>query len=988
MPQSPWAKAIAECADPQRARHVHTLLQSGPTAAALARADLAQARVLTALWSGSQTAGELLVSHPDWLGAVMDVEGLKFPRMLGGLWREVDAWLRPLLEQQAWDKALGLLRQFKQKELLRIAARDLARQGSVTELTLEISNVADVCLETVYLVCWQQLTHRFGQPWHQDADGGWHPTRFCVLGMGKLGGQELNYSSDVDVLFVYSEEGAVFKEPPKGPGATSKGLQNHQFFKRLAEAIIAEVSRLAPEGALFRIDLRLRPEGNAGPLARSLAGYENYYAQWGQTWERMMLIKARRVAGDRGVAGEFLEMVQTFRFPRSLSEQALKEISGMKRRVEVEVVRAGELDRNVKLGRGGIREVEFVAQTLQILHVGRQPFLADPQTLPTLQKLVRYRLLPAPSAQALTLAYEFLRELEHRLQMDNNLQTHTMPEDPKALTRLARLMGFPSRRPFETALARHRRSVREVYEKLLGQPEEPEPDRLPAGFEGQEDAWRRLFETHRFRDTEKALRLAHHLVQGPGFGHVSSHTKEIARGLLTRLLDLCPPTADAAAALSVPPDGDSTARWLSDPDRVLARLDTFIAAYGARALLFETWTSNPTLFDLLVLLFDRSEFLAESAIRTPDLVDELELSGRLRRSKTAEATLADLRHGLDDADQRLWLCRYHQTELMRIGLRDILGLADFEQNLVELSALAEACLRYALEVVLRKHRIRTAPFAIVGLGKLGGAELNYGSDLDLVFVADNKVKDLPRLQAVAGEVLELLTSPTSLGTSFVVDTRLRPDGEKGLLVNTLQGYEEYYRHRARLWEVQAISRSRFVGGSEVVGQAFRTLVRDLTDFSRTPKSQTKAGGASWKQEIARMRQRIEKERTAPGQDDLAIKTGVGGLMDAEFIAQYFCLAHGELEPNTLRALQLARDRQWLPEPDAGSLISNYRKLRRVEGILRRWSYAGETTLPEDPAPQYRVAVRCGFRTTEAFFAAVRNYRHHLRECYRKVFAEG
>jgi glutamate-ammonia-ligase adenylyltransferase len=452
-----------------------------------------------------------------------------------------------------------------------------------------------------------------------------------------------------------------------------------------------------------------------------------------------------------------------------------------------------------------------------------------------------------------------------------------------------------------------------------------------------------------------------------------------------RLLALCPRQDQPAAPSTVPlEDGDPTARRLSDPDRVLARLDSFISAYGARAMLFETWASNPSLFDLLVLLFDRSEFLAETAIRTPDLVDELELSGYLRRSKTAEQILKDLRHGLADPDQRLWLRRYHEAELMRIGLRDILGLADYEQNLVELSALADACLQYALEVVLRKHKFSQPPLAIIGLGKLGGAELNYGSDLDVVFVADDKVRNLPRLQRLAVEVTELIASPTAHGVAFALDARLRPDGEKGLLVNNLKAYDEYYRRRAQFWEVQALSRSRPIAGNADVGRRFQELVARLTDLTH-PACAEAARTTNWKQEIARMRSRIEKERTPAGKDDLAIKTGTGGLMDAEFIAQALGLAHHWQEPNTLRALLRAREEGVLPEATANLLIDNYRKLRRVEAILRRWSYAGETTLPDDPAPLYRVAVRCGFTHAAGFMSAVARYRRNLRQVYQQVF---
>jgi glutamate-ammonia-ligase adenylyltransferase len=447
--------------------------------------------------------------------------------------------------------------------------------------------------------------------------------------------------------------------------------------------------------------------------------------------------------------------------------------------------------------------------------------------------------------------------------------------------------------------------------------------------------------------------------------------------LLPRLLALCPSPA-------LKRQGRTFARpVLSDPDRVLARLDSFVSSYGARATLYELWTNNPALFELLLLLFDRSEFLAEIAIHTPDLVDELEQSGRLRRSKTPQETLHDLRLGAADKDQRLWLRRYHQAELMRIGLRDILGLADFEQNLGELSALADACLSYALEVIMRKHRLKAPPLLIVGLGKLGGAELNYGSDLDIFFVAENSTKNLPDLQRLASEVMEMLSAPTELGVAFPTDARLRPDGEKGLLVNTLAAHEDYYRHRAQLWEIQALSRTRPVAGDLDLGTRFQELSKRLTDFSQKP-SWLASYSPGWRQEIVRMRQRIEKERTPAGKQPLAIKTGAGGLIDAEFIAQLFCLANGWQEPNTLRALLLAREKRVLPSSSADLLIDNYRKLRQVEGILRRWSYAGETVLPDDPAPLYRVAVRCGFTSAEYFLSAIGEYREAIRKVYLEV----
>jgi glutamate-ammonia-ligase adenylyltransferase len=302
---------------------------------------------------------------------------------------------------------------------------------------------------------------------------------------------------------------------------------------------------------------------------------------------------------------------------------------------------------------------------------------------------------------------------------------------------------------------------------------------------------------------------------------------------------------------------------------------------------------------------------------------------------------------------------------------------------------------------MRKNKIRTPPFVVIGLGKLGGCEIDYGSDLDLLFVTDARAKELPKLQRLAMEVKELLSRRTEQGMVFHTDARLRPDGEKGLLVNTLAAYEEYYRQRAQLWEIQALTRTRPVAGNFALGEKFQKLAAVLTNFSkvaqasRLPKMKSRQSRRDvcatlpdcfvpdWKKQIHQMRLRIEKERTPHGQDDLAIKTGKGGLMDAEFIAQALCLENGWQEANTLRALERAREAGALP--DAEKLLENYRKLRRVEGILRRWSYEGETVLPDDPAPYYRVSVRCGFATPEEFGNALAKWRKAIREVYAKVF---
>ncbi|PWU10766.1 MAG: hypothetical protein C5B50_24670 [Verrucomicrobia bacterium] len=1110
MKSAVWKRAIKDCADPARARHFLELLDAAlktpregtrPTAIAQVSADwlqnasAEQAEILAALFSGSNAQSNLLLANPEWLSS-LDPDALRFPRRKQGLRNELDACVRPLREGRDNAAAFGQVRRFKEMGMLRIAARDLARIAPLPEITQEISDVADVCLESVWETCLLQLTAQYGDPHAEDEKGQWYLVTGCVIGLGKLGGQELNYSSDVDVMVVYGEEGKTIqssqstgqrpkpearnpkselrtvkfkvqssrlkvqgsKSSPLDPRPSTLSVTNHAFFNRLVQAFVAELTRVTPEGTLYRIDLRLRPEGDLGPLSRSLEGYENYYSQWGQTWERMMLMKARCVAGDEGLASEFLEMIQPFRYPRSVNPRVLHEVAAMKDRIENEVVKAGEIERNVKLGRGGIREIEFSVQSLQLIHAGRQPFLQNSQTLPCLEKLAQYELLTAEQSRRLAEAYVFLREVEHRLQMEDNRQTHTIPSGLGARTRLAKLMRSnqtsntnaqtpntkhqtpeklqtsnsklqgnlklqtPSSKDavelswFENALKAHTASVRAIFDSVLkaeGAETEQSPGDaggslpFPSQFAGFDAQWMSFLTGHAFRDPEKALRLLREFVEGPGYVHVSPRTSELALQLLTKMFKLCrrrshspAPRLPGSPVHRLPHAPRSTLHAprsipLSDPDRVLARLDSFIGAYGTRSALFEMWHHNPAFFELLVLLFDRSEFLAELAIRSPDLVDELVSSGRLQQRKRSDETLRDLRHGLEDADQHLWLRRYHQAELMRIGLRDILGLADFEQYLTELSALADACLEYALEAVLRRRRIANAPFAIIGLGKLGGAEIDYGSDLDVIFVAGAKARSMSSLIPLAAEVIDLLSRRTGQGIVFHTDARLRPDGEKGLLVNTFQAYEQYYLHRAQLWEIQTLTRARFVAGDQETGRQFQELAGRLTNFSdrregsrsrmrtKTTESRPACYSPDWKQNIHKMRLRIQHERTPAGKDDLAIKTGVGGLMDAEFVAQVLCMENGWRETNTLRALELGRAEGALP--DAAQFISSYRQLRRAEGILRRWSYEGETVLPDDPAPFYRVSVRCGFRTPETFRKAVTEWRRKIRSTYLKIF---
>jgi glutamate-ammonia-ligase adenylyltransferase len=592
-----------------------------------------------------------------------------------------------------------------------------------------------------------------------------------------------------------------------------------------------------------------------------------------------------------------------------------------------------------------------------------------------LEKLTAYEHLSLDEAGHLAGAYRFWRMVEHRLQMEYNLQTHALPVNDVGRLRIARLMGVDSLGAFEALRCHHAGFVRQIHEHFLpiqSSEESVHVHALPGDFETDTESWQALLIQLGFTDPIKAQRLLRQFIHGPDWAHVSHRTEELGRVLLPRFFALCAnsPWPRTAAGPRDP--------VLSDPDRVLTRIDSFISAYGTRAPLYETWDSHPQFFELLLWLFDRSENLAELAIRTPDLIEEMVLSGRLRRSKTVEETLGELRLGFDDEDQQLWIRRYQQAEETRIGLRSILELAPDSLLCEELSNLADACIQYALEVVQKRHRWKSHAFGILALGKLAGRELNFGSDLDLLFVTTTSVRQLPGRQKGAAELLDLLSGCTDLGLSFEVDTRLRPDGEKGLLVNTLSGFLKYYQRRAQLWELQALSRIRFVAGDPKVAAAITAQLVSLFDM-RAVNPQIAAHTIEWPKATAAMLKRIQSERTPQGMDALAIKTGTGGLMEAEFLAQFWCLRHGWHEPSTGAALQRGLESQLIPKDLGDRFLRGYGELRRIEMILRRWSFEGESVLPKDPSALIRVAIRCGYVSADALMDVVTEARMGIRQ---------
>ncbi|MEY2585799.1 MAG: [glutamine synthetase] adenylyltransferase / [glutamine synthetase]-adenylyl-L-tyrosine, partial [Verrucomicrobiota bacterium] len=638
----------------------------------LQRFPLGEAALLH-LISVSSICASRLVRHPEILFWLSRPEISAEPRH--GPAMRVD--LQRIAEGSTFAGNFAALRFWKGREMTRIALREVAEAASLEETTLELSHLAEICLREVYTYWDCELRSRRGGP----------DTPFAILGLGKVGGRELNHSSDIDVIFVYGEEGQV-----------SPNLTYHEWFNQLGAKIIETFAAHDPAGSLFRIDLRLRPEGTAGPLARSIDSMENYYAGFGETWERLALIKARGVAGSRELAYEFLRQHQPFIFPKSPTRDVLEEIGSIKRRIERDIVGHENIGRDVKLGAGGIREIEFVVQALQLLHGARHAFLQETSTLKVLPVLADLELLPHREARTLEDAYRFLRRVEHRLQVEAEQQTHTVPENSEALARLAASLGFSSTENFNAALRGHMAKVRAIFHRVMSS-----PNGAAASAEESLEI---------FRDQKAAAKCLADLAKAPGRFHVAPRTRQVLRNLRPLLF-----------------------RWLeraADPDMALNQFIRFVEAYGLRSMLFELLVVNPKLLELLVKTFDASRQAGDLLIRRPQLLEEITRPGMLDRPLTVEQHLKRLA-ALNVRAESLDLLRvYRQTQLLRIFLRDILGLADLSTILIEHSNLAEACL-----IFVNRLRGSESDLTIIALGKFGGGEIGYGADLDVVFVGQD-----------------------------------------------------------------------------------------------------------------------------------------------------------------------------------------------------------------------------------------------------------
>ena len=814
---------------------------------------------------------------------------------------------------------------------LRIAYRDVNELALVPVTVTELTLLGEFCLRECHALALKQWISRYGEPWDEELN---RPARFCVLGLGKLGGQELNFSSDIDVLYLYEGEGHCRKEG--SPGV----FTNVEFYTKVAETMTGMLQAQTADGFLFRVDVRLRPEGAYGPLVRSLASLEHYYAAAGQTWERMALIKARPVAGDLTLGAELLEGLHAFRYPRHPPPSLLAEVAAMKVRTEKEILGARTLDRDVKSGPGGIREIEFIAQAFQLLHAGRYPFLQTHSTTAALNQLVRYRLIQVQEAVFLVEAYWFLRRVEHAIQMREEHQTHALPADPAEIPAIAHTVGFAAPEEFLRRLDSVRSRVRQIYEGLF---------RGETG-DAEFQSWWEFFTTTRTPEPVQA-RLQRWL--GPdesGAGELrlfvcGPHGHQVNRELVVRFQHLAQVF-------------DEVMPVLAQPVPTLRRIARFAERYGTRQQFFNGCAANPQFFRVLALLFDRSAYICELLGAHPEIAEEVLRPSVLRKHKSAAVLAQEIAAGPPGDGFAGWLWLYVKAEQVRYAIGELLEFLDVEEVETSLSRLGDAVLTHVLRQLDPRQRL-----LLVALGKYGGAELTFGSDLDLLFVA--RESDAAAADAIVRDFRRLMHHGGPLGAIFEIDLRLRPHGDAGPLATTPAVLRAYHaRGSGQAWERQLLTRARVVAGAPELGAEFQSLVTELV--YRSPLAEAEAA-ALWA-----MRRRVEQERDVVTPPERAFKTGPGGLVDFEFLVQLLQMRHGhdhpELRhPGTRRGLRTLAASGLVPAAANRQLLENYDFLKRIEVLIRRDANKAVSVLAASPGERFVLARWLGFADEATFW---------------------
>ncbi|MGE5242566.1 MAG: bifunctional [glutamate--ammonia ligase]-adenylyl-L-tyrosine phosphorylase/[glutamate--ammonia-ligase] adenylyltransferase [Bacteroidota bacterium] len=902
---------------------------------------------LPRVFAASDFVARACAQHPELLRDLIESRDLFRAYETGELARRVGRELANVADETALKTRLRGLRR---REMARIAWRDLAGAADLNEVMATLSELADACVHEALDKLHVWTCARYGEP-RGVASG--KPQSLVVLALGKLGGGELNFSSDIDLIFTYPEEGET---------AGTSALSNHEFFIRLGQALIGALNENTDDGFVFRVDMRLRPNGASGPLALSFDAMEHYYQVHGREWERYALIKARAIAGERAAGRELLARLKPFVFRKYLDYGTLDAIRSMKLMIEREVSRKG-LQTNVKLGPGGIREIEFLAQALQLIRGGREPDLAEPALLKVLPRLAAGGHITPETERELAAAYVFLRNTEHRLQMVDDRQTQELPADDKEKLRLAFASGFADWGKFETALNRQRRRVQELFSQMFSAPQgeaTPEAqakDSLQAVWLQAVDneAARVILTKSGYAAPDAVLALLDGLRSGSAYESFSAE----GRARMDRLV----PLLLAAAGLSF------------DPATTLARLVNLLEAIGRRSTYLALLIENPMALSQLVKLLSASPWIANWIAQHPIVLDELldprSLYEPLTRERLADELRSRLAHipGEDVELQMEILREFRHGRVLRVAAADIArdlragglqtqatlsapGQAP-EQVGAHLAAIAEVVIGESLELaqaaLLAKHGAPRCPgrdlppgFAVIGYGKLGSLELGYGSDLDMIFLyegCDDGATAGPRVlpneayfARLGQRLIHVLTTRTPGGILYEVDMRLRPSGKSGPLVTSLAAFRDYQRDHAWTWEHQALVRARWVAGSAALAQAFAEVRQEMLCRARDP--------ARLKAEVREMRAKMAAAQ-APGEPGrVNVKHDPGGIVDIEFMVQYWVLRWAHEHPGLTRhtdnihILEALSTEGLLDSGQAQLLTEAYRRYLSVEHRLK------------------------------------------------------
>jgi glutamate-ammonia-ligase adenylyltransferase len=827
---------------------------------------------------------------------------------------------------------MDALRRLRRHELVRIAWRDLAGLAALDEILRELSTLADGAIRAALAFATRALAPRYGTP--RSAAG--EAQELIVVGMGKLGGGELNFSSDIDLVFLYPERGET-----DGP----RGVSNEEYFTRIGQSLIRLLDARTAEGFVFRVDMRLRPLGEPGPLAMNFGAFEDYLQQHGRDWERYAWVKARAVTGRERFGALNDDVVRPFVYRRYLDYGVYESLREMKAMIAREVERR-ELRDNVKLGPGGIREIEFIVQSQQLIRGGSEPGLRTPSLQAALPRLAGAKLLPPAAVTELAEAYAFLRRVENRLQMAEDAQTHALPESAAGRARLAASMGFPDWNSFHAALGTRREAVTARFDAVVlgrGGPGQPPPAALFESLWSAEASLERITEDVRrtgLADPEAAARVLLELRQSAYFRRLDEFGRRRLATLLPRVLAAVARVEAGAAGQGLP---------------VLARLVRIVEAIGGRTAYLALLNENAQALERLVQACSMGDYLARQVAAHPLLLDEL-LDARVLetlpdRAQFAEELAARLEHAGSDEELRVDALRhFRRAATFRIAMLDLAGRLPLMQVSDRLTDVAELIIEQALALAWR-HTVdlygeprctdaagtRNARVGIAGYGKLGGMELGYASDLDLVFlhdaagagqtsgpkVVDNEVFFLRLAQRLA----HLLTVHTAAGRLYEVDVRLRPSGKGGLAFTQIEAFEDYQRREAWTFEHQALLHSRWVAGDANLGAAFTRVRRDVLIEA------VKREGL--REEILAMRERMraERGRTRDGQFDL--KHDRGGIADIEFLAQYWVLRHVREHPplaafaDTIRHLESVGSAALVDHRVIDRLVDAYRAYRKA-----------------------------------------------------------